>query len=201
MFNSLQLNNGNGTFNEITQMAQVSKTDWSWTLFFSDFDNDEWKDLYITNGILRDVRNRDFDIKRSELINEFEANKSNGAKLPSPAELVKLAPSVKIKNYMYRNDRNLHFENKTDKWNLGQPSFSQGASYGDLDNDGDIDIIVNSMSENAFIYKNKLKQISKEKSNNLRIKIIGENKNKSGVGFRAKLFIGDKFQIQEMNNI
>ncbi len=201
MFNSLQLNNGNGTFSEIAQLAGVSKTDWSWTSFFSDFDNDGFKDLYITNGILKDVRNKDFEIKRRELMDQYNLNKSKGAKLPSPSELLDFAPSVKIKNYMYRNDGHLHFDNMTDKWNLGQPSFSQGASYADLDNDGDLDLIVNNMSENAFLYKNNSRQISKDNSNYLRIKIDGNNKNINGIGVRAKIYIGDKFQVQEMNNV
>ena len=104
-------------------------------------------------------------------MDQYNLNKSKGAKLPSPSELLDFAPSVKIKNYMYRNDGHLHFENMTEKWNLGQPSFSQGASYADLDNDGDLDLIVNNMAENAFLYKNNLRQLSKDNSNYLCVDI------------------------------
>jgi hypothetical protein len=130
MFNALHLNNGNGTFSDIAQMAGISKTDWSWAPLFADFDYDGQRDLFITNGILREIRNRDFLNYRKEI----------QGKGISKLEITKQTPSVKIRNYMCQNQGNLHFKNVADKWGMDEKSFSQGAVYADLDNDGDLDL-------------------------------------------------------------
>lgn len=189
MFNSLQLNQGNGSFSEIAQLAGVSKTDWSWSVLLADYDNDGRKDLYITNGLMRDVRNRDYQAMFEQ---PFDSIKSK-------LELVKKAPSEKIVNYMYHNEGNLKFKNITDSWGLAQKSFSNGASYADLDNDGDLDLIVNNIDDNAFIYQNTASD--RPNSNYLRIELTGSQKNYRAYGARAVVYYDQgKSQMLELTN-
>ncbi|MBK9109164.1 MAG: CRTAC1 family protein [Saprospiraceae bacterium] len=190
MFNTLQLNQGNGLFSEIGLMAGVAKTDWSWSVLFSDFDLDGFKDLYITNGILRDIRNRDF------ISYAFDAFKN---KKTSNLEIIEKGPSMPLSNYMYRNDGLLHFDNMSAKWGLEDKSFSQGASYGDLDNDGDVDLIVNNMNQDAFIYKNLA--TDHKTGNFLRLQLESKQKNHKSFGARALIYYGEnKMQIAELYN-
>lgn len=189
MFNSLQLNQGNGAFSEIAQLAGISKTDWSWAVLLADYDNDGAKDLYITNGLLRDVRNRDY---QSEFERPFDS-------IESKLELVKKAPSEKIKKYMYQNIGDLKFKNVTDKWGLGQKSFSNGASYADLDNDGDLDLVVNNLNDPSFVYRN----LAVENSDNhfLRIELSGTEYNYRAFGTRAAIYHhSGKMQMLEQSN-
>jgi len=149
--NTLQLNNGfscnNLSFSEIGQLANISKTDWSWCPLFADFDNDGHKDLYITNGYLNDVTDLDY-------IN-YDYNEYFQKKTYSKTEVlntIKTLPNVKIPNYIFKNSGNLTFEDVTKKWGMGQPSFSQGAAYGDLNNDGHIDLVVNNSTFASSFY-------------------------------------------------
>lgn len=147
MYNTLQLNNGNGTFTEIAQVCGVSKTDWSWGPLFADFDNDGLKDLFVTNGYRREVRDNDYVIRLRSMdydISDFE-------------EVLAMAEETKVINEMYRNKGNFHFEKVMDKWKLDVPINSNGAAYADLDNDGDLDLVVNNMEDISFILENKLK--------------------------------------------
>lgn len=189
MFNSLQLNNGNGYFSEIAQFTGVAKTDWSWAALFADFDLDGNKDLFVTNGILKDIRNRDFF---------FYTEKALADKIPE-MEILKSAPSVPIKNYMFRNNGQLHFDNVSDKWGFSAKTFSQGAAYGDLDNDGDLDLVINNTNQAALIYQNNANTISK--NNYLNIKI---NQSKElGTSYGARVFIcydKNKIQMAELSN-
>lgn len=189
MFNSLQLNQGLGTFSEIAQLAGISKTDWSWSVLLADYDNDGLKDLYITNGLLRDVRNRDYQALFEQ---PFDSIKSK-------LELVKKAPSEKIVNYMYHNMGDLKFKNVSDPWGMAQKSFSNGASYADLDNDGDLDVIVNNISDPAFVYQNTT--ADKGNSNYLRVSLIGPDKNYRSYGARAVIYYDQgKSQMMELSN-
>ncbi len=196
MFNTLQLNQGNGHFSEIAQMLGMSKTDWSWSAFFSDFDNDGWKDLYITNGLMRDVRNKDFDHLRSEFLKNKNNPSYQGERFNSAVELLNKAPSVKISNYMFQNKGSLNFENKTSAWKLNDPSFSQGAAFGDLDNDGNIDLVVNNMNDPAFIYRN-----TNTDGHFIRFKLKGEKLNTRSFGARAVIYINGNMQVQELTNV
>jgi hypothetical protein len=179
MFNSLQLNNGNGTFSEIAQMAGVSKTDWSWAPLFVDFDNDGLKDLFITNGYKRDTRDNDFNRKNLDSLS-FDSKLS-------------LMPSTKLLNYIYKNTGKLHFDKKMENWNLNTPINSNGAAYADFDNDGDVDLVVNNMDAESSILRNDL--ISE--SNYLRIKLKKGNISYLGSKVKIKSY-NDQIFYQEL---
>ncbi|WP_066756516.1 VCBS repeat-containing protein [Crocinitomix algicola] len=186
MFNCLQLNNGNGTFSDIGQMAGISKTDWSWAPLIADFDNDGFKDLFVTNGFKRDVRDNDYN-------NQYFKKKQSGGIEDLQQELA-LIPATKIENYMFRNNGNLTFEKATKDWGLDVPINSNGAAYADLDNDGDLDLIVNNMEEESLIFENKLQGNS---NNYLRVKIDGYKDNSLGLGTKVWVYTDDGRLYQE----
>lgn len=174
MRNSIQLNQGNANFAEIGQMAGIAKTDWSWAVLLADFNLDGWKDMFITNGYYRDTRNVDYR-------NYFEKNYS---KVVVSNEMLQkvlpLIPRQKINNYYYENQKNLHFNNKSKEEGINHPSFSNGASYADLDNDGDLDLIVSNLGDPAFIYRNN--STENNSGNFLILKLEGAGKNRNGIG-------------------
>ena len=150
--NTLQLNNGNGSFSEIGQLSGIYSTDWSWSPLLADFDNDGLKDIFITNGYRRDVTNLDF-IVYGQQASTFGTEE--GIRKDRLAKLTKL-PEVKLPNYIYHNNGNLTFTDTSEKWGITEPSYSNGAAYADLDNDGDLDIIVNNIDDEAFLLKNNI---------------------------------------------
>lgn len=179
MMNTLQLNNGNGTFSEIAQLAGVDKTDWSWAPLFADFDNDGHKDLMMTNGLRKEARNNDFVKKKKALVEELKANP--GKRLEIYREILDAMPEEKISNYIFKNNGNLSFQNKTAEWGFETPSFSNGASYADLDNDGDLDIVISNADQVAFVYENNL-NTRKTQQNYLQLVLNGPPGNSSGIG-------------------
>ena len=150
MRNMLQLNNGDGTFSEVGQLAGISNTDWSWAPLVADFDNDGWKDLFITNGYLRDYTNMDF-------MKFYADQKMKEAQGSSTAlmDIMKQMPATATQNYIFRNNGRLGFENKGKEWGFDQTFLSNGAVYADLDNDGDLEIITNNVNQEAAIYRNE----------------------------------------------
>jgi len=195
MHNTMQLNNGNGTFSEIANMAGISKTDWSWSTLFADFDLDGFNDIYITNGIYRDVVDRDINNKINDYI---KANKAD-LKEQNFYEFTQMLPQQKLTNYLFKNDGNLGFENQTEQWADEDPSFSNGAIYVDLDNDGDLDIVVNNLDENATLLRNNSRAISP--NNYIQLNLNGVSKNKKAVGSKVKLYLEDnKVQVRELIN-
>jgi hypothetical protein len=177
MRNMLQLNNGNGTFSEVGQMAGVHQTEWSWSPLFMDVDNDGYRDLLITNGFPRDVTDRDYVMFKRET-GIFNNQRS----------LIDSMPVLKVPNYAYKNNGDLSFTDKTKEWGMFRPSFSTGAAFADLDNDGDLDYVVNNINDPAFLYENTLYDGDNRSPHNfLRVKLIGDAKNRSGLGTKITI--------------
>ena len=175
--NTLQVNQGvnpktgKPIFSEMGLLAGIAETDWSWTPMVTDFDNDGFRDIIITNGFPRDITDQDFMIYSAEVRN-----------LMSPMMLLESIPSVKIANYAYKNKGGLQFENVTKDWGMDTPSFSNGAAYADLDNDGDLDYVVNNINDSASVYRNNSIQMRPKESNYLRVKLNGLQHNINGIG-------------------
>lgn len=190
MRNMLHVNNGNGTFSETGQFAGISNTDWSWAALMADYDNDGWKDLFITNGYHRDYTNQDFLFYMNNYVKE-----KGRLMREDVLEIVKQMPSSNVANYIFQNNKRGGFRNKTGDWGLEEPSNSNGAAYADLDNDGDLDLIVNNINKPAFIYKNESRQL---KGNNfLQVRLSGEAGNTLGLGARVQIFAGGQTQLLE----
>jgi len=191
MMNTLQLNHGNDNFSEIAQIAGVHKTDWSWSTLLADFDNDGLKDMFITNGYMNDVMDNDFNnalkAKKKELNGKFTNQQRE--------EWLSKLPTQKLKNFIYKNEGDLHFKNTTEDWGLNELTFSNGAAYSDLDNDGDLDIIINNLNDPVFLYENHQSQ----KGNNyLQIQLKGIKKNPMGLNAKVYIYAGGERQYQEL---
>jgi enediyne biosynthesis protein E4 len=184
MKNSLQKNNGDGTFSEIGQLAGISNTDWSWSPLFADFDNDGLKDLFISNGYRRDNTNLQFF---KYTMNESLRMQQGGANV-QVKDYVSHMQGIQMDNYMYQNKGNDQFENKINDWGLQGSGFSNGAVYADLDNDGDLDLITNNIDDEAGIYRNNNEIVGK--NNYLRFQLNGNKNNASGFGSKIFAYSG-----------
>ncbi|MDN5213742.1 VCBS repeat-containing protein [Fulvivirgaceae bacterium BMA12] len=193
MVNCLQLNNGKGSFSDVAAMAGVSYSDWSWGAVFADFDNDGLKDQFITNGY-RVTLSKDFINwykEREKFLSMRPVHERDYA--AETREAMNNVPSEKVKNYMFRNKGNLSFEPVTESWGLDEPSFSNGFAHADLDNDGDLDLVLNNLDHQAFVYEN----MGMTTNNYLRIKFQGPAQNKLGLGAKVTVRIGSREQFQE----
>jgi enediyne biosynthesis protein E4 len=194
MRNMLQLNNGNGTFSDIGQMAGVARTDWSWSALIADLDLDGYKDIYITNGIAKDVTSQDYI---AFLANEQTLKSATKDKHVDYKGLTAAMTSTKLRHYAYRNQGNLTFANETASWGLDTPSFGNGATYADLDGDGALDLIVNSTNDTAFVYRNNARSL--EPANHyLQVKLEGDGPNRFGVGSKVTVESGGQKLYQEV---
>jgi len=154
--NTLQLNNGNGTFSEIANYSGVAETEWSWAPLIVDFDNDGWKDIYITNGLKRDMTDWDYKV----FVLDSVINSMNQGKSVDLNKWLQSMPQVPVKNYFFHNNGSLKFDNYSNTWSDAPPSFSSGAAYADLDGDGDLDLVVNNVDGPAFILKNNARELN-----------------------------------------
>ncbi|MFY0600169.1 MAG: VCBS repeat-containing protein [Cyclobacteriaceae bacterium] len=189
MQNTLQVNNGsfdgkNPSFSDISRLAGVATTDWSWGAMFADLDNDGWKDIFITNGMKRDVNNNDVN-------NQMKSQSFFGGEKDYT-----LLPSQPVENFAFKNNKDFTFISSADQWGLKFKGFSNGAAYSDLDNDGDLDLVVNNLDSPASIYKN---QIDQQDHGYLKVKLNGPEQNPNGLGAKVKITAPDNsIQIQEL---
>lgn len=205
MYNVIQLNrgkdqNGNFIFSDVGQLANASSTDWSWAPLFADFDNNGYQDLFVSNGIKRDIRNTDALKKINARLSKIDSSGKAPVKVSKGLldTLLAYFPTEKLSNYAFKNNGDLAFEKSTALWGLGKESFSTGAAYGDLDNDGDLDLVMNNVDDIAFIYENKANKLLKNNYLNLRFK--QGKKNKSFFGTRATIYYNGKMQLAELSS-
>ena len=195
MQNCLHVNSGANRFSELAFFAGVAATDWSWGALIFDFDNDGWKDILVSNGMSRDITFMDFT--------EFLADRSNVESIVTKKgkfdfrDFLPYLPSTQIANYAFVNNRNLTFDNQAQRLGLGEPSFSNGSAYGDLDNDGDLDIVINNENMECFVYRNDADRISR--NNYLKIYLKGRKGNAFGVGAEVRIYAdGMQQSVQQM---
>lgn len=192
--NTLQLNNGNGSFSEVAYYSGVDATDWSWAGLLFDMNNDGLRDIYITNGINHDLTDLDFiDFFANKIIQRMVLT----GKEESIDSIINKMPIRPQPNYAYKNNGDITFTNANSDWGFEIPSMSNGAAYGDLDNDGDLDIVINNVNMQAFVYENKTNE--KLKNKYLKIHFEGSDKNKFAVGTSVLLYSDDKVFIQELH--
>lgn len=193
MRNMLQLNNGDGTFSEIAQVSGVSNTDWSWTPLFADFDNDGFKDLFVSNGYYRDYTNKDF----LRYWGDYKIRRAVDKKPTQLMDLVNAMPSTRLANYIFRNNKDLTFTQMQETWGMPEGSVSSGAVYADLDNDGDLDMVVNNINDPAFIYQNKTSELSNQPY--IQVKLVQKSGNRNAIGAKVLLTSKGRKQYQEVS--
>src|SRR5450432_1274005 len=189
--NCLQLNNQDGTFSDIAQLSGADATGWSWGALIFDLDNDGWKDLFVCNGISRDLTDQDFMelFSNPETIKHY---KENGFDI---TDILNKMPSVPIPNYAFINQKNGMFKNESASLGFSKPSFSNGAAYADLDGDGDLDLVINNENMDAFVYRNMTSE--KLHRHFLKINLDGDSLNTFGLGSRLQLYAGGTVQTLE----
>ena len=190
--NSLQLNNGNNTFSEIAFFSDVAKTDWSWASLLFDMDNDGYKDIFVANGINHDLTDLDF---MDFFANDILQNMALTGEKKAIDSIINKMPIKPQPNYAFKNNGDITFSNANKDWGFEIPSLSNGAAYGDLDNDGDLDLIVNNVNMEAFVYKNNAETLTD--NTYLKIKLHGNETNSFGIGSTISLYNDDNIIIQE----
>ncbi|QTE23682.1 VCBS repeat-containing protein [Polaribacter cellanae] len=191
MKNNLQLNNGNGTFSDIADLASLSNTNWSWSVLMCDLNNNGWKDIFISNGMRRKVNDNDFNNLDRKLQEEGKINDKNRYLL------IKEMPVVAHDNYAFVNKGDLTFKTIKGNWGLSHVGFSQGIAYVDLDNDGDLDMVMNNLDDVAGVYKNNAID-SFPNNHYLRLKLKGTLDNHFAIGAKVNVKIGESYQSQEL---
>lgn len=193
MRNSLQLNSGTGKFQEIGMLAGISNTDWSWSPLIADYDNDGYKDVFITNGYVKDVTDVDF--------RDYIVNESRNSNMPfNPTVIASALADLKgerTPNYAYKNGGDLVFENVAETWGLAQPSFSTGSAYSDLDNDGDLDLLVNNLNDESFVFKNN--SIERDSTHYLDLELSVNGNSLLAIGTQVELRSNGEVYMSEMS--
>lgn len=192
MYNTLQLNRGIDNnlpvMSNVAAFAGVTSTDWSWAPLFADFNNDGWKDLFVSNGTRREINNKDYFNSLETKINKLTSAELLEASLNIPSE--------PVANYLYLNNQKLGFDNAAEDWGIDQKGFSNGCAYGDLDNDGDIDLVVNNIDSISWIYENKVS--GSRNASYLRVQLNGNASNASGIGSKISVYQNGSLQMNEL---
>lgn len=196
--NMLHRNNGLAgkdqlAFSEVGRLAGVEATDWSWSALINDYDNDGYKDLFIANGLAQDILDQDY---LKFISNEEMAKMVIRKEGVDYKKLIDIIPVNKISNYAFAGGKDITFTNVTDFWGLQEPSHSNGAAYGDLDNDGDMDLVVNNVNMPLFLYEN---QTDIKRNHFLKFDLVGEKLNRNAIGAKVTLKVGDSLFYQELN--
>jgi len=193
MKNCLQINNGNGTFSDVANYSGVCASDWSWGALLFDADNDGLNDIYVCNGVNRDVTDLDFmDFFANDVIQKMVMT----GKKEKVNEVVGHIPKTPVINKVFKNMGNLHFTDAGKAWGITQPSFSNGAAYADLDNDGDLDLVINNINQSAFVYKNKARELNK--NNYISILLKGSSENTFAIGSKITVHAGGQLLTREV---
>ncbi len=191
--NTLQLNNGNGTFSEVAYYSGIDATDWSWAGLIFDMDNDGLKDIFITNGINHDLTDLDFvDFFANEIIQKMALT----GKKESIDSIINKMPIKPQPNYAYRNKGDITFDNTNKDWGFELPTRSNGAAYADLDNDGDLDLVINNVNTKSFIYRNNTD--TQLNNNYIKLQFAGHGKNPFAIGTLARFYFGSNVVHQEL---
>nr|WP_228780103.1 VCBS repeat-containing protein [Aquiflexum lacus] len=191
--NMLHVNNGDGTFSDMGRLANVEATDWSWAALMFDMDNDGLKDIFVANGIYQDLTDLDYlnfidnDETKKKIISQSGVNYK---------ALIDPMPINPVSNYAYKNKGDLVFENVVHEWGMGDPIHSNGSAYGDLNNDGALDLVVNNVNKEVLIFKNRSREFHPE-NRFLKIELIGKGNNTSAIGTQVRLLVGDQIFYQE----
>src|SRR6266571_6685791 len=181
MRNMLQLNHGNGTFGDIGQMAGVARTDWTWSALIADLDLDGEKDIFVTNGLAKDVTSQDYV---AFLANDETMREATRGGHVDFLGLIGAMTSTKLPDYAFHNNGDLTFTNESAAWGLATPNFSNGAAYGDLDGDGALDLVVNNVNDEAFVYRNNARTALPQ-NRYLQIKLEGVGAHRFAIGARV----------------